>query len=231
MRERTGRSRPRRSGRATASTPGRSCASSNATAPWCAASCARGAASATGATSRSCDACAAPRWRRCARRSSPRRSAAGRIPALLAGNRPAHSPGAGIDRLRQVLVALQGLALPVESWERDSCRGAPGPTRRPGSTHLCASGELVSVGAGPLGCSGRVALYFRDDAPPIGPPGVRDAGPPQEPGQHLPLSALFSIFLATRPIEAPCFFTDLLAEESSTALPLQISPEGPRWGG
>ena len=27
--------------------------------------------------------------------------------------------GAGIDRLREALVPLQGIALPVESWERD----------------------------------------------------------------------------------------------------------------
>ena len=36
---------------------------------------------------------------------------------------------------------------------------------------LCAAGELVWVGAGALGRrSGRVALYFRDDAAAIGPP-------------------------------------------------------------
>ncbi len=35
---------------------------------------------------------------------------------------------------------------------------------------LCASGELVWVGAGPHGRCGRVALYFREDAPALGPP-------------------------------------------------------------
>jgi ATP-dependent helicase Lhr and Lhr-like helicase len=46
---------------------------------------------------------------------------------------------------------------------------------------LCASGELVWVGAGALGQrSGRVALYFRDDARWLGPPpfkGEPPAGP------------------------------------------------------
>jgi ATP-dependent Lhr-like helicase len=104
-----------------------------------------------------------------------------------------HGPGgAGIDRLREVLVSLQGLALGVEVWERDVL------PRRSG-----ASGELVWVGAGSLGRrSGRVALYFRDDAPLLGPPAER-ANPPSEPEHDR---------LRERLGSSPCFFTDLLAE-------------------
>ncbi len=118
------------------------------------------------------------------------------------------SAGAGIDRLREVLVPLQGLALPVESWERDILPRRTGAYSQTWLDHLCASGEVVWVGAGPLGRSGRVALYFRDDAPAIGPPpggpaGRSAAAPPEEP-EHL--------LLRERLARGPCFFTDLLAE-------------------
>ncbi len=78
----------------------------------------------------------------------------------------------GIDRratLREALVPLQGLALPVSLWESDVL-----PRRVPRYTPsqldaLCASGELVWVGAG----LDRVAVYFREDAPVLGrPPGA-----------------------------------------------------------
>jgi ATP-dependent Lhr-like helicase len=78
----------------------------------------------------------------------------------------------GIDRratLREALVPLQGLALPVSLWESEVL-----PRRVPAYTPsqldaLCASGELVWVGAG----LDRVAVYFREDAPVLGrPPGA-----------------------------------------------------------
>ena len=73
----------------------------------------------------------------------------------------------GIDRqatLREALVPLQGLALPVSLWESEVL-----PRRVPGYApaqldQLCASGEVVWVGAG----LDRVAVYFRDDAPVLG---------------------------------------------------------------
>ncbi len=75
----------------------------------------------------------------------------------------------GIDRrasLREALVPLQGLALPVSLWESELL-----PRRVPGYQPLqldalCASGELVWVGAG----LDRVAVYFREDAPVLGRP-------------------------------------------------------------
>jgi ATP-dependent Lhr-like helicase len=73
----------------------------------------------------------------------------------------------GIDRratLREALVPLQGLPLPVALWESEVL-----PRRVPGYTasqldQLCATGEVVWVGAG----LDRVALYFREDAPALG---------------------------------------------------------------
>src|SRR4051794_24311553 len=76
----------------------------------------------------------------------------------------------GIDRrasLREALIPLQGLALPVSLWESELL-----PRRVPGYRpeqldQLCASGELVWAGAG----LDRVAVFFREDAPVLGQPG------------------------------------------------------------
>jgi ATP-dependent Lhr-like helicase len=82
----------------------------------------------------------------------------------------------GIDRrasLREALVPLQALALPVALWETELL-----PRRVPGyrPEHLdalCATGEVVWVGAG----QDRVAVYFREDAAAIGQ--VVEALPPE----------------------------------------------------
>jgi ATP-dependent Lhr-like helicase len=119
--------------------------------------------------------------------------------------------GAGIDRLREVLVPLQGLALPVQSWERDVLPRRTGAYSQTWLDSLCASGEVVWVGAGPLGRSGRVALYFREDAAAIGPPAAGSraaAAPPCGPAHEL---------LRERLAQGPCFFTDLLAELDAPA--------------
>jgi ATP-dependent Lhr-like helicase len=110
--------------------------------------------------------------------------------------------GAGIDRLREVLVPLQGLALPVETWERDVLPRRTGAYSQTWLDSLCASGEVVWVGAGASGRSGRVALYFREDAPMIGPPGAKGATMPGNPEHEL---------LRARLAAGPAFFTDLLA--------------------
>ncbi|MDX6480517.1 MAG: ATP-dependent helicase Lhr and Lhr-like helicase, partial [Gaiellaceae bacterium] len=75
----------------------------------------------------------------------------------------------GIDRrasLREALIPLQALALPVALWESELL-----PRRVPGYRpeqldQLCASGELVWVGAG----LDRVAVFFREDAALLGRP-------------------------------------------------------------
>src|SRR5206468_4536146 len=82
----------------------------------------------------------------------------------------------GIDRratLREALVPLQGIALPVSLWESEVL-----PRRVPGYNagqldQLCASGEVVWVGAG----LDRVAIFFREVAPALGRHG---AEPPPE---------------------------------------------------
>ncbi len=73
----------------------------------------------------------------------------------------------GIGRrasLREALVPLQALGLPVSLWEGELLpRRVPG--YRPEQLDaLCASGEVVWVGAG----EDRVAVYFREDASALG---------------------------------------------------------------
>src|SRR4051794_4836662 len=115
----------------------------------------------------------------------------------------------GVDRrssLREVLVPLQGLALPVALWESEVL-----PRRVPGyrPEHLdalTASGEVVWVGAG----ADRVALYFREDAAVLG---RVPAAPRPEGEEHEQIRAALGGAL---------FFDELLAEtglDEGVALP------------
>ena len=111
--------------------------------------------------------------------------------------------GAGADRLRDVLAPLQGLPLAPELWEKEVLPRRLGTYSPYWLDELCASGEVVWVGAGPLGGrTGRVALYFRDDAPLLGPPPA--AAEPQDGELHELLRA--------RLARGACFFSDLLVE-------------------
>jgi ATP-dependent helicase Lhr and Lhr-like helicase len=111
--------------------------------------------------------------------------------------------GAGVDRLREMLVPLQGLALAPEVWERDVLPRRVGAYSPAWMDQLCASGELVWVGAGAVGrSSGRVALLFREDARWLGPPpfkGERPDGPLHDA-------------IRDRLERGAAFWTDLLAD-------------------
>ncbi|HEX8646528.1 MAG TPA: DEAD/DEAH box helicase [Thermoleophilaceae bacterium] len=111
--------------------------------------------------------------------------------------------GAGIDRLREVLVPLQGLALAPEVWERDVLPRRTGAYSPTWMDTLCAGGELVWVGAGSLGRnSGKVAFYFRDDARWLGPP-PNKSEPPAQP---------LHTALRERLERGAAFWSDLLAD-------------------
>jgi ATP-dependent Lhr-like helicase len=113
--------------------------------------------------------------------------------------------GAGVDRLREQLVALQGVALAPEVWERDVLPRRVGAYSPSWMDQLCGSGELVWVGAGSLGRrSGRVALYFREDARWLGPPAVKGERP-SEPVHDS---------IRERLRRGAAFWTDLLADLS-----------------
>ena len=173
--------------RATASTPAPCCASSSAPATLV-----RGELRPGGSDREWCDVEVLRRLRRASLAAlrkeiepADQRRLAAFLPSWQGVDR--HSgAGAGVDRLREVLVPLQGLALPVEIWERDVLPRRTGAYSQSWMDSLCASGEVVWVGAGPLGRSGRVALYFREDAPAIGPPA---AGPSARAGGAPPSAA------------------------------------------
>jgi ATP-dependent Lhr-like helicase len=115
-----------------------------------------------------------------------------------------HPPtGAGIDRLREALVPLQALALPADVWERDILPRRVGAYSPTWMDQLCASGEIVWIGAGAIGRhSGRVALYFREDLPLLGAPANKS---------QLVDSAAHAAIRARLGAGA-CFFTDLLID-------------------
>ena len=116
----------------------------------------------------------------------------------------------GIGRrasLREALVPLQGLPLPVTLWESEVL-----PRRVPGYQPawldgLCAAGELVWAGAG----LDRVAVYFREDAPVLGKPA---GAPPPETEEAAAIRAALG--------RGAMFWADLLDEtglEAEAALP------------
>jgi ATP-dependent helicase Lhr and Lhr-like helicase len=115
----------------------------------------------------------------------------------------------GVDRrasLREALVPLQALPLPVGLWEAEVL-----PRRVPGYRFehldaLTASGEVVWVGAG----QDRVALYFREDAAALG---QVPAAPRPESAEHDAIRAALAGAL---------FWDELLAEtqlDEAVALP------------
>src|SRR5215218_8546395 len=113
--------------------------------------------------------------------------------------------GAGLDRLREALVPLQGVALTPKVWERDVLPRRLGAYSQSWLDELCTSGELVWVGAGALGRNdGRVALYFRED--------VRLAGPPPANAKLEFASGEAHDAIRERLAAGPSFWLDLVVE-------------------
>ncbi|MBV8999267.1 MAG: DEAD/DEAH box helicase, partial [Solirubrobacterales bacterium] len=150
------------------------------------------------------------------------RALAGFLPAWQGVDR--HPPtGAGIDRLREVLVPLQGLVLPAEVWERDVLPRRIGAYSPSWIDQLCAAGEIVWIGAGALGrSSGRVALYFREDLAVLGPPPQRSTIPADSPAHEA---------VRARLAAGACFFTDLLVDVDLAPEALQEALWDLAWSG
>jgi ATP-dependent helicase Lhr and Lhr-like helicase len=130
--------------------------------------------------------------------------------------------GAGIDRLREALVPLQALPLPADVWEREVLPRRVGAYSPSWIDQLCAGGEIVWIGAGALGrSSGRVALYFREDLPVLGPPPYRGAVPDSEAHEAV----------RTRLMTGACFFTDLLVDVDLAPEELQEALWDLAWAG
>jgi len=113
--------------------------------------------------------------------------------------------GAGLDRLREALVPLQGVALMPKTWEADVLPRRLGAYSQSWLDELCTSGELVWIGAGALGRNdGRVALYFRED--------VRLAGPPPSNSKLESPEGDVHEAIRERLAAGPSFWLDLVVE-------------------
>ena len=162
----------------------------------------RAAASGSGATPRCCAACGAPRSPRFARRSS--RPSSGRwrasSPPGRASTPPRRAESTGSGRCSCRCRALRSRP---RSGSATCFRAASARTPRAGWTSSARAGKLVWVGAGALGSrSGRVAVYFREDARWLGPPptrGDRPEGPVHDA-------------IRERLERGAAFWTDLLAD-------------------
>ena len=141
-----------------------------------------------------------------------RRAARARaLPAGLAGRRHAAAAPAWTG-CASCSCRCRASPLAPEVWERDVLPRRIGSYSPAWIDQLCASGELVWVGAGAVGRrSGRVALYFREDARWLGPPHVK-AEPPAEPLHDA---------LRERLASGAAFWTDLLADLGE-AEPLEL---------
>jgi ATP-dependent Lhr-like helicase len=132
--------------------------------------------------------------------------------------------GAGIDRLREALVSLQGVALTPKVWEGDVLPRRLGAYSPAWLDELCTSGELVWVGAGALGRSdGRVALYFRED--------VRLAGPPPANAKLEAVAGEVHDAIRERLTAGPSFWLDLLADLDHPAEELHNALWDLAWSG
>ena len=92
-------------------------------------------------------------------------AALGTLPAELAGDRPAR------DACARRSCRCRRSRSRSRSGRARCCRAASRTTGRVQLDQLCATGEVVWVGAG----LDRVAVYFREDAPALGRPGRRRA--------------------------------------------------------
>ncbi len=125
-------------------------------------------------------------------------------------NVDAHRPaGAGPDRLREALVSLQGAAVTPEVWERDVLPRRLGAYSPSWLDKLSTAGELVWIGAGALGSSGKVAIYFRED--------VRLAGPPPANAKLERPAGEIHDLIRERLSAGACFWLDLVAELEPSA--------------
>ena len=194
------------------------------TAAWCAASCARAAREREW-----CDTDVLRRLRRASlavlrKEVEPaEQQALARFLPAWQGVDSSPPGGAGVDRLREVLVPLQGVALAPEVWETDVLPRRAGAYSPAWIDQLCASGELVWVGAGlggpHLGQGGAVL-----------PRGRRLAGAAQREGRAARRARARGASASGWPPGA-CFWTDLLADLAFDPAELQEALWDLVWAG
>ena len=211
--------------RATASTWRRCCASSSATASWSAASCGRAASEREW-----CDVEVLRRLRRASLAAlrkeiepADQRALARFLPSWQGVDRHPAGAAPASTGCARCSCRCRVWRCRAEVWERDVLPRRVGAYSPSWMDQLCASGELVWVGAGALGRnSGRVALYFREDAALLGPPPRRARRPPAEPRAR---------GCARAAARGACFFTDLLVDVDLAPEELQEALWDLAWAG
>ncbi len=129
----------------------------------CGASSVPTGSSASGATTRCCASCGAARWPPLRKEVEPVDGAA--LARFLPEWQGVGAPRRGLDALVEAIGSLQGAALPASTLEADVLSARVAGYQPADLDALCTSGEVVWVGAGPLGpTDGRVRLLFRDQA-------------------------------------------------------------------
>ncbi len=127
----------------------------------------------------------------------------------------------GADALREALGSLQGLALPAAQWEGEVFPRRVADYGPAWLDELAARGEIVWVGAGAGGVGGgRVAIYFREDAPLLGPP-------PADPAPDDPVADRLRAALAG----GASFWDDLLVAGEATREEVFTALWGLVWAG
>ncbi|MBV8159519.1 MAG: DEAD/DEAH box helicase, partial [Acidimicrobiia bacterium] len=120
------------------------------------------------------------------------------------------SAGRGLGRLVEVVAQLQGVAIPASVLERDVLAARVADYAPAQLDQLAAAGEVVWVGAGPLGRDdGKVMLFLRRDAAILRPPMATGERPSGE--EHERLRAV----LGQR---GACFFRELAGYDDDESL-------------
>ncbi|MHB8662646.1 MAG: Lhr family helicase [Acidimicrobiales bacterium] len=116
----------------------------------------------------------------------------------------------GLDRLHEVVAQLQGVPIPASVLERDVLGARVREYSPRLLDELCGAGEVVWVGAGPLGRDdGRVMLFLRDRAGPL-IASVPQARAPDGPEQDRIRSVLDA--------RGACFFRELMGTDDAGTL-------------
>ena len=121
------------------------------------------------------------------------------------------SEARGLDRLFEVISQLQGVPIPASVLERDVFAARMRDYSSRLLDELCGAGEVVWVGAGPLGRDdGKVMLFLRDQAPLLLPANPGRADRPEGP-EHERLRAILEQ-------RGACFFRELAGANDPSAL-------------
>ncbi len=114
----------------------------------------------------------------------------------------------GVDRLVEAIAQVQGVAIPASVLEKDVLAARVADYAPRLLDELAAAGEVVWVGAGPLGRDdGKVMLFLRDEAAALRPP----PSPRPAEEEHGRIREILSR-------RGACFFADLRGSDDRASL-------------